>query len=151
MTETLSRLLLAVVVSVSILQTPIPMAHAHSGLENRGLLWVHLLRQHCDDVCDRNDLSDDDVHWHLCLPGQTDDSEEGDQDQPPAPCSSDRHSEVTLDLDWEPQGSDWLPADLLKGEPAVTPGVMAVRPSLAGPYALAPSKRTCALLCVIRC
>ena len=149
--ETLSRLLLAVVVSVSILQTPIPMAHAHSGLENRGLLGAHLLRHHCDQKCQDEAIGHDAVHWHLCLPGQSDDPNESDQDRGPAPCRPERAFDAGLEVDWAPLVSDWVPADLLGGPPVLAATDMLRRPVLSGPYALTSPNRTCALLCVIRC
>lgn len=142
----ISRLLLAALVSASIMQTPIPVAHIHSDIESAGLLSEHLDRHHQADA-----VPGDEIHWHLVLPGESSDddgSSQGDQTAPSALiCASGSSLSAVLGdvvIERLPQPSSDQSATPLAGY------LTGIRPS-PPKCSLTSAQRQCALLCVIRC
>jgi len=144
--DLLSRLMLAIVASIAILQTPVPMAHVHSEIGSQGLLSEHLVRHHHRNIVDANE-----VHWHLVLPGTPHDSEQAPTSELPSPSALACGSAMALGV-----GFDSLPLDQvfeLAGATWPRPPVPMLREprSTPPPAQLASSRRVRALLCVIRC
>lgn len=79
--DSAGRLLLVAAVTVSLVQIPMPVVHAHASGTHRGLSgrllggpWLdgHLKRMHAagGDFSDVGDLSGGQAHWHFVLPSQ---------------------------------------------------------------------------------
>ena len=141
-----SRLLLAVLVSVSILQTPIPVAHVHSRIGSAGHLSAHLDRHH-----QRDSVRGDEIHWHLVLPGDSSDDHDSGDDDRPTPSALACAVGSTSSADFGDTEIERLP-QLSSHQFAMLSVrfVSEARPS-SPRCSLTSAQRTCALLCVIRC
>jgi hypothetical protein len=138
------RLMLSAFVSICILQTPIPVAHAHVGIEGESHLHAHLARHHHADQ-----VHGDEIHWHLMLPGESgEDHDSGhDDDDCPTPSVLSAGGGATPAVDVNAWETERQSRALLA---SIDSSLVLLSP-LPPQCSLSCSVRTRAVLCVIRC
>lgn len=144
--DALLRLWMSVVVSVSILQTPIPIAHAHSEFESHQQLASHLGRHHCQDA-----VPCDDIHWHLTLPGESHDDHESGQERASTPVALLAVSATTAAAAMSDFEIDRLREPMLGRFTTLFGSPRCSQVSSSPPCPPSSSMRVCALLCAMRC
>jgi hypothetical protein len=141
---------MALLVCVSLLQTPVPIIHCHAGIESETTLGAHLTRHHQGDAS-----SSAACHWHFILPCELGHHDEGEASDHLSP------RDVAVESDFNsPSASIMLAvADLITVNDLLTAtATPTTQPSRASGCRidrtagdLRPAVRACALLCVLRC
>lgn len=146
----ISRHLVALATSVTLLQLPVPLLHRHSEFQSQETLSQHILTLHANTA-----QLPDDAHWHFVRP-----TDLGDRPQPheaPKPADSGH-------LGSGASVAAWCFPMTLERNALFSSGIVASDCHVAGPplkdvvrgrlhsyFGLPSAVRLCAVLCILRC